>query len=69
MRRTVAVALDEDLGPAGRDVTTQATIAATVVGTAAGKGREFAVILCVAPTRVGSAHAVAKFAFISVTAP
>ena len=34
VRRTVAVALDEDLGPAGRDVTTQATIAATVVGTA-----------------------------------
>lgn len=32
--RTVAVALDEDLGPTGRDVTTQATITATAVGTA-----------------------------------
>ena len=32
--RTVTVALDEDLGPAGRDVTTQATIAATAMGTA-----------------------------------
>lgn len=34
VRRAVAVALDEDLGPEGRDVTTQATIAATAVGTA-----------------------------------
>lgn len=34
VRRTVAVALDEDLGPAGRDVTTQATIAASATGTA-----------------------------------
>lgn len=34
VRRTVAVALDEDLGPEGRDVTTLATIAATAVGTA-----------------------------------
>lgn len=34
VRRTVAVALDEDLGPTGRDVTTQATITATAVGTA-----------------------------------
>ena len=35
LRATVARALDEDLGPApGRDVTTQATVPATVTGTA-----------------------------------
>jgi len=58
--RTVAVALDEDLGPApGRDVTTQSTIPADAVGAADLVARQDGVVagLVVAPEVVGQVAA------------
>lgn len=58
--RTVAVALDEDLGPApGRDVTTQSTIPPESVGTADLVARQDGVVagLVVAPEVVGQVAA------------